>query len=114
MPQSLCTFTKVGFEITMPTRFAILGDGSWGTAVALLLAENPNHEVTLWSARDDNARQLQETRENRRFLPGLLIPSSVRLTADHRVAIDGADLLIAAIPTVYLRTTLERLAPTVC
>jgi len=95
----------------MPVRFAILGDGSWGTAVALLLAENPDHEVTLWSARDDNARQLQETRENRRFLPGIPIPPSVRLTADHRAAIDGADLLIAAIPTVYLRTTLEPFAP---
>src|SRR5213083_2249902 len=43
----------------MPT-FAILGDGAWGTAIALLLAQNPAHRVCLWSAREDNGRLLQQ------------------------------------------------------
>ena len=48
----------------MPARFAILGDGAWGTAIALLLASKPDQHVTLWSAFEENARILREQREN--------------------------------------------------
>src|SRR5882757_79479 len=89
-------------------RFSILGDGSWGTAVAMLLAENPDYAVTLWSAREENVRLLQKERENKRFLPGIPIPPSICLTAELHEAVDQADLLVAAIPTVYLRSTLQR------
>jgi glycerol-3-phosphate dehydrogenase (NAD(P)+) len=90
----------------MPTRFAVLGDGAWGTAIALLLAENPGQRVTLWSARAENARLLRERRENVIYLPGVPIPPSVVLTDDLREAIADAELWIAAVPTVYLRATL--------
>jgi glycerol-3-phosphate dehydrogenase (NAD(P)+) len=90
----------------MPTRFAVLGDGAWGTAVALLLAHKPAHQVLLWSARADNARILRERRENVDYLPGVAIPESVRLTSDVGEAA-AAELWIAAIPTVYLRQTLQ-------
>ncbi len=92
----------------MRTAFAVLGDGAWGTAIALLLAQNQGHRVTLWSAREDNGRLLQEHRENVRLLPGVSIPASVDLTTDVRRAVDGAGLWVSAIPTVYLRHTLER------
>jgi len=95
----------------MPIRFAILGDGAWGTAIALHLARNPEHQVTLWSARADNGQLLQECRENVRLLPGFPIPPAVALTLDIQQALAGADLLIAAIPTVYLRETLQVVAP---
>jgi glycerol-3-phosphate dehydrogenase (NAD(P)+) len=95
----------------MSTKFAILGDGAWGTAIALLLAAHPDHRVALWSARRENARLLRERRENVRLLPGVPIPEAVLLTADIREAVAGADLWIAAIPTVYLRSTLESVAP---
>src|SRR5262249_58923871 len=94
----------------MPTAFAVLGDGAWGTAIALLLAQNPRHRVTLWSAREDNGRILRERRENGRLLPGVPIPSAVELTTDVARAVGGADLWVAAIPTVYLRATLARVA----
>jgi glycerol-3-phosphate dehydrogenase (NAD(P)+) len=97
----------------MSTSFVILGDGAWGTAIALLLAQNPRHRVTLWSAREDNGRVLQERRENVRLLPGVPIPASVRLTMDVAEAVDGADLWVAAIPTVHLRATLARVVHTV-
>jgi glycerol-3-phosphate dehydrogenase (NAD(P)+) len=94
----------------MPIRFAILGDGAWGTAIALLLAQNPGHRVSLWSARPENGRLLQERRENVHLLPGVAIPSSVQLTLDIDAAVRDADLWISAIPTVFLRSTLEQIA----
>jgi glycerol-3-phosphate dehydrogenase (NAD(P)+) len=97
----------------MPIKFAILGDGAWGTAIGILLAAHPDHRVSLWSAREENARILRERRENAVYLPGVQIPSSVDLTTDASQAVSGADLLVVAIPTVYLRQTLERLAPVV-
>jgi glycerol-3-phosphate dehydrogenase (NAD(P)+) len=97
----------------MGTTFAILGDGAWGTAIALLLARNPEHRVTLWSAREENGRLLQERRENVRLLPGVPIPPAVHLTTDIGQAVAGADLWVAAIPTVYLRATLMRIAAAV-
>jgi glycerol-3-phosphate dehydrogenase (NAD(P)+) len=94
----------------MPVRFAILGDGAWGTAIALVLAQNPNHRVALWSARVDNGRILRERRENVRLLPGVPIPASILLTMDLTEAIADADLWIVGIPTVYLRNTLASVA----
>ncbi len=95
----------------MPIRFAILGGGAWGTTLSILLAQNPEHEVTLWSAREENGRILRDRRENVRLLPGVPIPLSVALTTDIHQAVAGADLYVAAIPTVYLRQTLLRIVP---
>jgi glycerol-3-phosphate dehydrogenase (NAD(P)+) len=94
----------------MPTRFAILGAGAWGTAVALVLAQNSQHRVALWSARPEHAGLLHQRRENVRLLPGVPIPPEVCLTADIAEAVAGADLLITGIPTVHLRSTLGRIA----
>jgi glycerol-3-phosphate dehydrogenase (NAD(P)+) len=94
----------------MPTNFAILGSGGWGTAVALVLAQDPTHHVRLWSARPETARELEARRENVRQLPGVPIPPAVLITADLRAAVAGAELLIFAIPTVHLRPTLARVA----
>lgn len=96
----------------LPARFAVLGSGAWGTAVALILAQNPQHRVALWSARPENAAW-HTRRENVRLLPGVPIPESVLLTTDVRQAVDNADLLIAGVPTAYLRNTLERIAPAI-
>jgi glycerol-3-phosphate dehydrogenase (NAD(P)+) len=93
----------------MPTTFAVLGDGAWGTAVALLLAQDPDHHVRLWSARRENGELLQKRRENVRFLPGTAIPDHVELTMDVAAATAGADVWVSAVPTVYLRQTLTRI-----
>lgn len=94
----------------MPIKFAVLGDGAWGTALALLLAQDEAHHVVLWSARPENAALLRENRENVRLLPGVPIPPAVELTEDIYHATDGAGLWVAAVPTVYLRATMTRLA----
>ena len=90
------------------TTIAVLGDGSWGTAIALHLAQNPAHSVRLWSAREENGRLLRERRENGRFLPGVPIPENILLTAKEQEAVEGASLWVTAIPTVFLRSTLTR------
>ncbi|HMP01944.1 MAG TPA: NAD(P)H-dependent glycerol-3-phosphate dehydrogenase [Gemmatales bacterium] len=94
----------------MPTAIAVLGDGAMGTACALVLASKPDHRVTLWSARPENGRLLQKHRENRRLLPGIPIPEAVQLSLDLDAALQAADLVVWAIPTVYLRPTLAPLA----
>lgn len=94
----------------MPTTFVVLGDGAWGTAVALLLARGTGHRVTLWSALSESGRRLAERRENP-LLPGVPIPEAVRLATDFAAAVTGADLWVAAVPTVYLRSVLTRVVP---
>jgi glycerol-3-phosphate dehydrogenase (NAD(P)+) len=93
----------------MPTTFAVLGDGAWGTAIALLLAGEPGRKVRIWSARRDNGLLLQQHRENVHLLPGVRIPGSIELTLDSGAAVAGADVWVSAVPTVYLRPTLMRL-----
>src|SRR5438094_76424 len=93
----------------MSTKFAVLGDGAWGTTIALLLAQNPDHEVVLWSAREESGRALRAHRENRRLLPGVAIPDGIGLTWNISEASAGAAAYIAAIPTVYLRATLQKI-----
>lgn len=95
----------------MATRVAVLGDGAMGTACALLLAKKPHVSVRLWSAREAAGRDLQTQRENRRLLPGIPIPPEVTLTWDVDEAVTGVDLVVLAIPTAFLRSTLTRLAP---
>ena len=92
----------------MPTTFAILGSGGWGTAIAVLLAQNPDHRVRLWGAHAESARRLREDRENARLLPGVPIPESVLVTDDPAEAVAGADCWVTAIPTAFLRATISR------
>jgi glycerol-3-phosphate dehydrogenase (NAD(P)+) len=91
----------------------ILGDGAWGTAIAILLSQKPNHDVVLWSPRTENARILRERRENTCYLPGVPIPPSVRLSTGLDGAVSQADLVIVAVPTVYLRASLAGLKDTI-
>lgn len=90
-------------------RVAILGAGGMGTALALLLSRSCG-SVRLWARDPERARALAESRENVRHLPGVILPAAVRPTGDAREAAEGAELIVAAIPTVYLRGTLESLA----
>jgi len=94
----------------MPT-IAVLGSGGWGTAVAVVLAQRPENRVRLWSAREAAGQELLARRENLRQLPGVKIPEVVELTCDPLRAIEGADAWITAIPTAFLRETIERFVP---
>lgn len=90
----------------MDSKTAILGGGSMGTACAILLSEHPGQSVSIWARNPEHARRMQETRENARLLPGVRIPDEIDVTSDLEQAIDGADMLVAAIPTEFLRDSL--------
>ena len=90
----------------MPT-LAILGSGGWGTALAVVLGQRPEHRVRLWSYRGDVADRLNRLRENTQQLAGVRIPDAVDITASVEDATRGADVWITAIPTAYLRSTLK-------
>ena len=89
-------------------RITVLGAGSWGTTLAILLSENA-HQVILWSHRDDHARIMLESRENRPLLPGVKIPSEIGITSDLEHSVAHAELIVTAIPTQFVRTIAERL-----
>lgn len=81
-----------------------------GTACAILLSEHPRQSVSIWARNPDYARQMQEARENARLLPGVRIPEPIDITADLAAAVEGADMLVVAIPTEFLRESLTGIA----
>src|SRR5262245_53701077 len=89
-------------------KFAVLGSGGWGTAVAGLLAQSPAHRVALWSAHPEKAAELRATRENSALLPGVRLADSILITGDPGEAVEGADCWVTATPTAYLRDVLTR------
>jgi glycerol-3-phosphate dehydrogenase (NAD(P)+) len=83
-------------------KMAVLGAGSWGTTLALLLDEK-NHAVTLWEYYEELAGALMKDRENRRFLPGIKIPDRISITSDIDRALDGATHAVFATPSHTVR-----------
>ncbi|MBO7237086.1 MAG: NAD(P)-dependent glycerol-3-phosphate dehydrogenase, partial [Kiritimatiellae bacterium] len=88
-------------------KIAVIGDGGWGTANALLLA-GYGHDVTVWGAFPDYIEEQKSTRRNERFLKGIVLPDSLKLTADCREAVEGADIVVLAPPSKYFAAVLER------
>ncbi len=88
---------------------AIVGAGGMGTALALFFAR-ADDGVRIWARDPARAREIQLDRVNRRHLPGIAIPEPIRITADAGEALQGAGLIVASVPTSYLRETLGRLA----
>lgn len=95
----------------MANKVAILGGGAMGTACAILLKEQKDQDVALWMREGDYAKQVAETRENLKFLPGVKIPENIDITADIEFAIRDADFVLAAIPSAFLRNSLTELSP---
>ncbi len=93
------------------SRIAVLGSGAWGTALALSLAAQRRHTITLWSHHPETSRVLQQDRENRHYLPGIPFPDNLFLTASESDAADAADWILCAIPSEFLRAAFTRFAP---
>lgn len=82
----------------------VMGAGSWGLALSVLLNNN-GHNVKVWSVFPDEIKELDETRENKKCLPGVKIPDSITFTADTQKAVSGADVIVLAVASPYTRKT---------
>ena len=87
-------------------KIAVVGDGGWGTANALLLVGR-GHEVALWGAFPDYVEEMRSSRRNDRFLPGVELPSSLNITSDRAEAVDGADVVVLAPPSKYFASVVS-------
>ena len=92
------------------SRIVVLGNGAWGTAIALSLDRRGGHQVALWSHSVEEAEKIAAAGENVLYLPGFPLPASIEITADV-AAVAGADIVVSVIPSAFLRTTLARIAP---
>lgn len=90
-------------------RVAILGGGGMGTALAIIFARTAG-DVRVWVRDPEHAREVSETRVNRRHLPGVKIPDPIRILGDAGEALRDAELIVAAVPSAYLRGCLSALA----
>ena len=89
---------------------AVISDGAWGTALALTLLEN-GHDVIQWGPFPDYICELRKTHLNSKFLPGVELPERLEFTDDMETAVKGAEILVMASPSQFMRQTLEKLAP---
>ena len=94
------------------TRAAVLGCGAWGTAFGKVLAD-AGTDVVLWARRAELADAVNSTRQNPDYLPGIVLPQRLRATSDPGEALDGADVVVLAVPSQTLRDNLAVVAPEV-
>ncbi|MDQ1584885.1 MAG: glycerol-3-phosphate dehydrogenase [Actinomycetota bacterium] len=92
------------------SRVAVLGAGSWGTAFSMVLAD-AGQDVALWGRRSEVCEQVTQKHENTDYLPGIELPSAVWATPDPAQALDGADVVVLAVPSQTLRSNLAEWAP---
>lgn len=90
-------------------KISIISSGSWGTAIAIMLAEN-GHDVNLWSYSEKECEELKKHKENRPFLPGFTIPANVHHTTNLQ-ACANADVIVCALPSFAVREQMSKLAP---
>jgi len=89
------------------SRVAVIGDGGWGTALALLLHRN-GHDLRVWGAFEENVRETKLRRENSRFLPGVELPEAILFTADPAEAAEAAEVVVLATPSQFYKDVLMR------
>jgi glycerol-3-phosphate dehydrogenase (NAD(P)+) len=92
------------------TRLAIIGGGSWGTALSIVLAPRFS-EVRLWVYEQDLAARMSASRDNDVYLPGFRLPSNVIVVTDFQGALDGAGIVLGVMPSHRARTVYDRMLP---
>src|SRR5207249_4614172 len=92
------------------TRLAIIGGGSWGTALAIILA--PRFErVRLWVYEEDLAERIRQTRQNDVYLPGFELPLRVEITHSLAEALQAAEVVLSAVPSHVVRAIYRQIQP---
>ncbi len=89
---------------------SVIGAGSWGTALAVLLANN-GHEVTIWSHDPHEVEMLSKKREQQEKLPGVKLPDNVNVLSDMKESLTGKDVVVMAVPSPVVRSVAKQMAP---
>lgn len=87
-------------------KVAVLGAGSWGTALGLVLAQKEVN-VSLWSWQQAQTDEIIKTKKNEKYLPGVELPDNIQATSDIKACIDGAEIVLIAVPSQAVRETLK-------
>jgi glycerol-3-phosphate dehydrogenase (NAD(P)+) len=96
------------------TRIAILGAGSWGTGLSVVLSRaRKTHEISLWAHNRARAEALENRRENSTYLAGVRLPDRIRVTHDLATALAAAQVVIGALPSVYARSVYTQALPSI-
>lgn len=91
-------------------KITVLGAGSWGTALAIVLAEN-GHDTLIWTHREEQAQEINEHHTNVKYLPKTVMPSQISATSDLAKAVRHADVIVIAVPTKAIREVCEQMTP---
>lgn len=91
-------------------KVSVIGAGSWGTALALLLHKN-EHDVTVWSIMEDEIKMLTEKREHVSKLPGVKLPDDMKFTTDLEASLQDKDMIVLAVPSPFTRSTAHKMCP---
>jgi len=91
-------------------RVAVIGSGSWGTALALQLSRSVD-DVRLWARTSAAAEAIQTSRENARYLPGVILPDQVTCSSDLSAVLNDADLVVAVVPSQSIRQVMAQAGP---
>lgn len=89
---------------------AVIGDGGWGTALAMVLDRN-GHDVTVWGPFSDYLDEIKASGENKTYLPGVQVPSSIQWTSDHAGAVKDAGLVVLVVPSRFYKPVMEAFRP---
>lgn len=87
---------------------AVLGAGSWGTALALVLCDN-DHQVTLWTHKTEQKARLEKEKENKQYLPNVSLPDSLRISDNLKESVEHADAIVLVVPTKAIRDVSKQL-----
>ncbi|HZU83896.1 MAG TPA: NAD(P)-binding domain-containing protein, partial [Polyangiaceae bacterium] len=93
-------------------QIAVVGAGSWGTALAKTLADK-GHPVTLWDRSAESLARIEAERENARYLPGARLPPGLRTEADLAEAVSRKEMVLAVVPSHAMREVMARAAPAI-
>ncbi|MDA3800044.1 MAG: NAD(P)-dependent glycerol-3-phosphate dehydrogenase [Kiritimatiellae bacterium] len=88
------------------SKAVVIGDGGWGTALAMILSEN-GHDVTVWGPFEEYIEKVKAAGVNETFLPGVKLPGNIKWTCNREEAVKDADLGVIAVPTKYYISVLE-------
>ncbi len=92
------------------SRIAVIGAGSWGTALSIVAGRGNQHQVRLWALEPEVCRSILESRINCLFLPGCPVPESITPVNDLQTALSGAELVVSAVPSHHCRRVFEHMA----